>query len=162
MKHYRYLKYVTRHRWFVFLACVKLGIPWRGLIHDISKYRWSEWAAYTNRFYGEDSKKNREANKDRRPEFVTDEAFYYAWLLHQKRNKHHWQFWVLPKDDGSLLCLPMPDSYRKEMVSDWVGAGRAISGRKDWRPWYEKQRHIIQLHPETREWLESLKDSWEG
>jgi hypothetical protein len=115
---------------------------------------------YANYFYGKDSKNNREANRDRRPEFIEDEAFDLAWLLHQKRNKHHWQFWILPKDDGTSRCLPMPDKFRREMVADWVGAGRAISGRKDWRPWYDKQKDVILLHPETRKWLEELKNNW--
>lgn len=154
IKHWQYFKYVTRHRWFVFLACCRLGIPFRGLIHDLSKYRPSEWFPYTNYFYGKDSEANRLANRDRRPEFVEDTAFDLAWLFHQKRNKHHWQFWVLPKDDGTVRCLPMPDKHRREMVADWIGAGRAISGRKDWRPWYDKQRNVIQLHPETRLWLQ--------
>jgi hypothetical protein len=154
VKHLRYIKYITRHRWFVFIACCKLGIPWLGLIHDLSKYRPSEWLPYANYFYGNNSAKNQAANKNKRPEIVDDAAFDYAWLLHQKRNKHHWQFWMLPKDDGSNRFLPMPEKYVKEMIADWTGAGMAIVGRKDWRPWYESNKNVIQLHPDTRARIE--------
>lgn len=154
-KHFKYLFYITRHKWFVFVACYKLGIPWLGIIHDLSKYRWSEWKPYTNYFYGDESEKNRLANKEKRPETVDDDSFDYAWLLHQKRNKHHWQFWVLPLDDGGSRCLPIPEKYAREMIADWTGAGMAIQGRKDWRPWYEKNKQVIQLHPTTRSWVES-------
>ena len=150
-----------RHRWFVFLACCRLGIPWRGLVHDLSKYRWSEWKPYADYFYGNNSAKNREANKDRKPDNSGSNAFDLAWLRHQHRNSHHWQAWMLPKDDGGTKLLAMPDKYRREMMCDWEGAGRAISGRKDWRPWYEKQKYIIQLHPETRKWVEYMSLKWD-
>jgi hypothetical protein len=156
MKHLRYLHYVVRHRWFVFVAACRLGIPWRGFVHDLSKFRWSEWKPYADYFYGRDSSKNREANKDKKPYDTGDAAFDYAWLLHQKRNRHHWQYWMLPLDDGGTRCLPMPDRYRREMVADWIGAGMAITGRKDWRPWYERNKSTIRLHPETRAWVEAL------
>lgn len=53
-KHLRYLKYLIRHRWYVFLECCKLGIPWRGIVHNLSKFLPSEWFPYVERFYGND------------------------------------------------------------------------------------------------------------
>jgi len=138
MKHLRYLRFVLRHRWFVFVASCRLGVPWRGLTHDLSKFRPSEWRAYADYFYG-------------RPD---QRAFDLAWLLHQHRNAHHWQYWLLRLDDGNEQVVAMPERYRREMVADWVGAGRAISGTKDWRPWYEANRDRIVVDIETRGWLE--------
>jgi hypothetical protein len=37
-KHWKYFRYVFRQRWYVFVECVKLGIVWRGLVHDLSKF----------------------------------------------------------------------------------------------------------------------------
>ena len=48
MKHLKYLCYVLRHKWYVFIECCKLGIPVRGLVHDLSKFRPSEWFPYAN------------------------------------------------------------------------------------------------------------------
>jgi hypothetical protein len=45
--------------------------------------------------------------------------FDSAWNIHQKRNKHHWQYWVLIMDNGSIEALDIPEKYIKEMLCDW-------------------------------------------
>ena len=40
LKHFNL---VTRHRWVVFKLCCKAGIPWRGLVHDLSKFSPTEF-----------------------------------------------------------------------------------------------------------------------
>jgi hypothetical protein len=139
MKHLKYLSYVLRHKWYVFVECCKMGIPLRGLLHDISKFLPSEWFPYANYFYG----------KKHRP----DPAFDFAWLLHQKRNPHHWQWWILQEDEGDVKIFPMPDKYRKEMLADWRGAGKAL-GKPDTKAWYLANKDRMILHPETRAWIE--------
>ena len=145
-KHILYLKSQLRHKYFVFIECWKLGIPWLGLIHDLSKFTPSEWAGYTRYFYGE----------HKTAEIETD--FDVAWLHHQHRNKHHWQRWLLTLDsersDGKLFAVPMPDRYRREMLADWNGAGQAY-GNPNTAEWYLQNRDQMQLHPETRAWIES-------
>lgn len=34
---------ITRHKWVVFKLCCKVGQPWRGLVHDLSKYSPTEF-----------------------------------------------------------------------------------------------------------------------
>ena len=34
---------ITKHRWVVFKLSLKAGIPWRGLVHDLSKYSPTEF-----------------------------------------------------------------------------------------------------------------------
>jgi hypothetical protein len=157
MKHLKYLSYVIRHKWFVFLECCKLGIPYLGIIHDISKFKPSEWFPYTEYFYGnnEGIKKGRDETGYYQAGDTIDEKFNYAWLLHQKRNKHHWQWWVLPMDDGSTKIFDMPLIYKKEMMADWFGAGRA-QGTPNTKAWYKKNRDKMKLHPKTREWVEKV------
>ena len=74
-------------------------------------------------------------------------------LLHQKRNKHHWQWWCLPEDEGGLKVLEMPLKYRLEMLCDWRGAGRA-QGTPDVLRWYEKNRNRMILGMATQIWIE--------
>jgi hypothetical protein len=155
MKYYQYLKYVWRHKWFVFVASRKLGITWLGIIHDWSKLLPSEFLPYMEYFYGKDGASNRESSKDVHHKGI-DDAFDAAWNKHKNRNKHHWQWWILQEDNGPIKILPMEEKYILEMIADWTGAGMAISGRKDWRPWYATQRETIQLHPETRDYVEEL------
>jgi hypothetical protein len=139
--HLQYLRYVTRHKWFVFLACCRLGIPWRGIVHDLCKFLPCEWTPYVDSFYGPQPRTQ-----------AVKESFNRAWLHHQHASPHHWQFWVLRNDDGDTKILPMPDAIRREMVADWRGAGRAL-GHPDTAAWYAKNRDNIMLHPDTRAWV---------
>lgn len=118
--HLRYLSYVLRHKWFVFRAGLKTRAPlWRLLIHDWSKFSRAEWGPYVAYFYGDPE----------RARFDVPAAFDRAWLHHQHRNPHHWQHYLLQEDDGDLKVLPIPAALVREMVADWMGAGRAIAGR---------------------------------
>ena len=154
--HLAYARYLAKHKWFVFVACRKLGVSvWRGIAHDASKVLPSEWGPYLRTFYREDGTKQNEPQPNQ-PDFDL------AWLLHQRRNPHHWQAWLLRKDDGSQKPLEMPEVFVREMVADWVGAGMAIKGRTDPRPWYEENKHHIHLHPKTRELAEKLMTELAG
>lgn len=152
MKHLRYLNYVVRHRWFVFVECCKLGIPWRGLVHDLSKFFPSEWFPYVENFYGRDLG---EDSASWHASYDRECRFDVAWLKHQHRNPHHWQHWRLSEDDGGTKLVYMPPKYVKEMLADWKGAGRA-QGFTKLGPWYEENRHKIVLHEDSRVLLHSL------
>jgi len=143
MKHLKYLKYLVHHKFWVMAACLPTpSLWWRGIIvHDLSKLRPSEWAAYAESFYG--SRQNAEVQA----------AFDLAWLHHQKRNDHHWQWWVLREEDGGEKVLPMSTGAREEMLRDWCGASLA-QGYGGWEAvqvWYEKNQTKMQLHPSTRQ-----------
>jgi hypothetical protein len=143
-RHWQYLKYVLRHKWFVFVEGIKIGVPIHLLIlHDMSKFRSSEWFAYARTFH--------EPNGS--PQYNPDYKFNHAWLTHIHRNKHHWQYWVLNEDDGDEIYLLMPFRYGKEMLADWRGAGRAL-GNPDTKAWYLDNKEHIKLNPLTREWIE--------
>jgi len=151
--HLQYARYVIRHKWLVFIECCKLGIPVLGLLHDWSKLRPDEWFPYVNFFYGKAAKSRRDETGYYKPTDTGDAAFDFAWLLHQKRNRHHWQWYVLPEDEGGLKVLDMPMRYRKEMLADWRGVGRAL-GTPNTCAWYDKHYDHMQLHPSVREWIE--------
>lgn len=155
-KHWKYLGYVVRHRWFVFLEACKLGIPWRGLMHDMSKFRPSEWLPYAEHFKG-GIQRGRDSTGYYCAGNTGDAKFDFARHLHQKRNPHHWQWWVLQLNHELTKVLPMPDKYRREMLADWRGAGRA-QGTPDTRAWYIKHYHDIILHEDTRQWLDEQLD----
>jgi hypothetical protein len=148
MVHARYLRSLLRHKWYVFLECCKLGIPWMGIIHDWSKFRPSEWVPYAQSFHGP-------WKYEDRPEWLVS-AFDAAWLHHQNRNKHHWQYWLLVQDDDDNKILPMPDKYRKEMLADWRGAGRAYTGKDNTLEWYSErhEKWVDRLHWDTIVWIE--------
>jgi len=154
MKHWNYLKYVIRHKWFVFLAGVKIGAPvWRLIIHDWSKFLPSEWFPYAEKFYGKKVDKNEPNDfKYWLARGPVDAEFDQAWNLHQKRNKHHWQYWLLTNDSSDPKHKPMqmPRKYMLEMVADWMGTGRAITGKWECGKWYDQNRGNIMLQEYTR------------
>lgn len=150
-KHLRYASYVVRHKWFVFRAGLKTGAPiGRLLIHDLSKLRPSEWAPYTERFYGDNA-----GHLDKDGE---SDAFQLAWTRHWHRNPHHWEHWLIFQDDGSMRGWQMPDGLVREMVADWMGAGRAITGRWEAGAWYDTNGHRMTLHADTRVLVNELID----
>jgi hypothetical protein len=116
---------------------------WRALVHDFSKFLPSEWFPYAEAFYLPHGQSR----------YQESEAFNVAWNNHQKRNKHHWQYWLITWDRGETEPLEMPHDFTREMVADWMGAGRAINGRWEVREWYNKNKDKIKLHPITREWV---------
>jgi len=149
-RHWKYLSYVLRHKWYVFLECIKLGAWMGGILHDMSKFSPDEWSAYSKFFYT----KNGFANDKETPEEKL--AFDTAWLKHIHRNPHHWQYWVLREDSGVKKALQVPKQYVYEMVSDWRGAGRAQGHGNDILDWYERNKTLMVLHPETRKLVELL------
>ena len=71
---------VNKHRWIVFKFSIKAGIPWRGLVHDLSKYSPTEFFESVKYYTGEKS-----------PITVCriQKGYSEAWLHHKGRNKHH-------------------------------------------------------------------------
>lgn len=151
--HWQYFKYVVRHKWYVFRAGFALGVSLRQLItHDWSKFLPREWFAYVAYFYGDKPTADDERrammlglNIKTRAELKAD--FDNAWNHHQKCQPHHWQYWLLltDSDDPRFRPLPMPERYIREMVADWMGAGRAITGRWEVESWFlaNKDRYIL-------------------
>lgn len=160
--HLKYAVYLARHKWFVFLAGLKTKAPlWRLLIHDWSKFLPCEWLPYARYFYGyqpdwNDAKIQCPAYPYSGTRQGVAESFDRAWLHHQHANPHHWQHWVLREDSGAVKLLEMPEHFAREMVADWMGAGRAITGKWEAANWYAKNREIIQLAEQTRLKVEEL------
>lgn len=119
-KFFKHLALVSRHKWEVFKLCCLAGIPWRGFIHDLSKFSPIEfWESV--KYY----------NGHRSPLAVSREVNGYskAWLHHQGRNKHHWEYWI----DGYVTkegygCV-IPFKFACEMVCDMIAASKVYKGK---------------------------------
>lgn len=143
-RHLAYLWYVLRHKYFVLMAGLSLRVSlWQLIIHDWHKFTPGEWLPYARAFYALNGAK----------QYQPDDGFTLAWNAHQKRGKHHWQYWMITWDHGGTDCIEMPDRYRREMLADWMGAGRAL-GKPDTLEWYTANRHKMHLHDKTRRWLD--------
>lgn len=49
---FRHFAKITKHKWLVFKLSIKAGIPWRGLVHDLSKYSWTEFSEGVKYYQG--------------------------------------------------------------------------------------------------------------
>jgi hypothetical protein len=95
-RHIEYGKYLLWHKWYVFVAGLKLGVSVLAALHDLSKFRRSEWSSYARHFYMDDGTKRTRLNDDGYyDDPANDRAFDRAWLQHIQRNKHHPQHWVI-------------------------------------------------------------------
>ena len=151
MKYLRYFWYLVRHRWFVFVACCRVGLVWRGLVHDLSKFRPSEFIPYANFFA---SWNPRDKSGYYKPTNTGNEAFDRAWLLHVHRNDHHWQHWVVPDDEWGRV-FDIPDVALREMVCDWEGAAKAQRSEVTVAEWWCRNSHWMRL---TKGSIERIKE----
>lgn len=154
--HLEYLKYVLRHKRFVYEAGRKMGLGhWQLLIHDWQKFTPKEWFPYVHQFYIKPFVKDSPDPAVNGGYFHSpghDEDFDRAWLHHIHYGPHHWQHWVLGEDEGEVKCLEMPSRYVLEMLADWHGAGRAQLGdAANIVDWYHSNRHKQKMHPNTRQ-----------
>lgn len=116
---------ITKHKFLVFKLCFKAGIPFRGLVHDLSKYSITEFSEGVKYYTGECSPIRL---------CKSDKGYSKAWLHHKGRNKHHYEYWM-------DLCAPInypiiPYKYTVEMICDTLAAGIVYKG-KDWYPSYQ-------------------------
>ena len=140
-----YLLLTLKHKWFVFKIGRKLRVPFfQLLMHDWSKFFL--WRSYNNIFFGDKS---------------MDAEFERTWLYHQNHERHHWEYWI-PRSSHNrtdatmerIAPVAMPERYVREMVADWMGAGRAYVGRYpnpgNWTWLIANEERIKKnVHPET-------------
>lgn len=151
---FRHFKTVNRHRATVLRHCIKAGIPWRGLTHDLSKYSLSEFIPGVLYYQG-----NRSPNEKERESL----GFSYAWIHHKGRNRHHFEYWC-DYDSQTRVMTPvkMPLLYVKEMFCDRVAASKIYNGKNytDGDPLSyflnARQRLRKMMHPDTFALLEKL------
>lgn len=154
--HWAHLKYMVRHKWFVFLECCKLGIPWLGVTHDLSKFLPSEWFPCVHSFFRPDgSRRDYRDDTGQYDPTRMNREFDFAWLHHVHWNPHHWQHWCLVREgEDHDKVLRMPDKYVREMLADWRGAGKAKWGEDNSLVWYARNQAGIKLRPGVRAWIE--------
>ena len=145
---FRHLALVTRHRFMVFVHCAKCGIPWRGLVHDLSKFSPTEFFESVKYFTGY-----------RSPIGVCREhnGVSMAWLHHKGRNKHHIEYWLDP--DCEIQPM-MSYEYAVECACDKLAATRIYAGKgystdlplKHWLRYGNK----VPGNPKTMRFLEEI------
>lgn len=102
------------HKFWVFYYCCKLGIPMRGIVHDLSKFSPVEFFEGVTYYTGDTSPINT----------AKDMKGYSDALMHHKgRNKHHYLFWMDRFNNGGYNLM-MPFKYALEQIADFMAAGK--------------------------------------
>ena len=146
---WRHFKTITKHRHLVMKHCFQVGLYRRGLLHDLSKYSWTEFWAGIRYYQG-----------TRSPNTAEREAMGYslAWMHHKGRNRHHFEYWTdIQPDTKTYGPVPMPTEFLVEMVMDRIAACKVYKG-----PLYhdgsaleylDQARDSSLMHPETKRQL---------
>lgn len=149
---WKHLRTITRHRNLVMRHCFKVGLYRRGLLHDLSKYSWTEFRVGIRYYQG-----NRSPNAAEREM----EGYSTAWMHHKGRNKHHFEYWTdLLPGTREYGPVPMPTPYLVEMVMDRIAACKVYKGASytdaDALNYLNRALDSYLMHPETMSKLRFL------
>ena len=94
--------------------CFKCGMYKQGLLHDLSKYSFSEFWPSVKYYQGNRSPITYEKEV---------KGISYCWLHHKGRNKHHWEYYT-DRVKYDLINHQMPFNYVLESVLDKIAASK--------------------------------------
>lgn len=115
---FKHLKTILIHKYWVAKYCFQLELYWRGLTHDLSKFHPIEFLESIKYYTGTSSPIN---------ECKKDKGYSLAWQHHKGHNSHHYEYWIDRLDTGGEP-IKMPKDDLKELICDWIGAGKTYMG----------------------------------
>ena len=132
--------------------CMKAGIFWQGLRHDLSKYSLTEFVPGVRFYAGTCSPNDGEREKL---------GYSLAWIHHKGRNRHHFEYWTDYNGRTKRLeSVKMPLKYVAELFCDRVAASKIYQGakyRQDYPlEYFERGAAPSGMHPETRDLVRKL------
>ena len=114
--------------------------------HDESKLDEEEYWPRIEWFYGDGD---------------NEDEYKYTRCRHQNESEHHWQYWVMLKDNAKTPeCVEMSKEAVIEMISDWWSFSWDEDKLDSIFDWYGKQKHIL-LHPNTKKFVKEILDKIE-
>lgn len=151
MKSIRHLHLINKHRFLVFIHCIKLGIFFQGLKHDLSKYSPKEFIPSAKYFKGNGTP----IYMQRRKEGVYSSIA----VRHTKRNKHHYEYWIDIYKNNVVLIM-MPYKYLLEYVADIISASKVYNKKSYNRSlpceYFSTHSSLSPMHKGTREYVLTL------
>ena len=143
----------TIHRYHVFMNIVKIvhkiktpnkyKLYWRGLTHDLSKYRWSEASYFAKTIF--DLKKSTYGSEEYNKML---ESIKPAIETHYKKNRHHPEYHKNGMND-------MTEVDKLELITDWGAASKRHKNGNILKS-IEINQSRFDYDDETKEWLISM------
>ena len=147
---WKHFKRILVHKYWVLYYCHKAGITWQGIVHDMSKFSWTEFSEAVKYYdpYRSLIAIAKELN-----------GYSEAWQHHKGRNKHHHVYWTDNYDEGTT-AIKMPTKYAVELICDYFGAARAYWGERfsfkyEWH-WWLKNRKNLKMHESTKRFVDYI------
>lgn len=153
---------ITRHRHQVIRHCIKAGIGWQGLFHDLSKYSPAEFLVGARCYQG-----TRSPNEEERARY----GYSAAWMHHKGRNRHHYEYWCdYHPETHRMTPVKMPPRYVAEMFCDRLAASKIYQGERYTQAhplaYFMNAKPRRSIHPDTSDllegWLTLLAEEGEG
>lgn len=149
-----HFKNTCKHKWWVFYYSWFFGIPWRGFMHDWSKFSPVEFFESVKFFKGDSSPIN-EAKKI--------QGISFAWHHHKAHNPHHYEYWTDCYDTGTVARI-MPWKCVLELVCDYLAAGRTYNDFKKEEKftlqkeldWWNNCKDGKCIHPLTKKLISAI------
>ena len=150
----QYIRTVLNHKKYVFKFMTICGFPIRGLLHDMSKFSYTEFKFNVKYMNGTGESPIDVAKR-------ATGGYSLAWL-HHKRNSHHYEYWMDNFDKGAYATR-MEFSSIVEMMCDMLAANIAYSKDKNKIPFkstYEYWKNCkygrIAMHPDSQKFLDDI------
>lgn len=162
MRFFKHLHTVLKHKYMVFIHCVKAGIPIQGIMHDMSKFSPTEFFPGVKYFTGYRSPTELERE---------DIGYSKAWMHHKGKNLHHYEYWTdYNFQTKQITAVKMPIKYVKEMFCDRLAASKVYLGKNytDSHPlfYFLGGSAKKNMNPQTSQllesWLSELKNNGEA
>lgn len=148
MKLIKHFNTVIKHKFLVFKYSCKLGIPFTGLIHDMSKFHPVE---FINSVKYYDGKMSPTIVERRSKNNVSDITMHHAF-----RNKHHWHYYVdyLPNE---FVIARMNYKHSVEYVCDIISASKTYRKKEfkiiDPYDYFKSHSEHYIMHPANKEFV---------
>ncbi len=141
---------ICKHKWWVFYHCYKAGLIWQGIVHDLSKFSFTEFSESVKYYTGTSSP----IDNCKRAK-----GYSMSWMHHRGRNPHHYEYWTDNYDSGTTHLM-MPFKYATEMFCDNISAAKTYMGKKfTWEAelnWWHNKQKTAKMHPNTEAYMNNL------
>lgn len=143
---FKHLIRIIKHKYWVAHYCFQLGLYWQGIVHDWSKFSYTEFSRSIKYWDDTISPLANEKNIH---------GYSETFLHHRGRNPHHYEYWVTQLDSGGVP-VKIPREYALELVCDYLAAGKVYSGNSfqgEYNWWIKYISAPRAIHPETKEFI---------
>lgn len=138
---------ILTHKFWVAYYCFQIGLYWQGIMHDLSKFSWTEFSRAIKYWDDHISSLANERQLN---------GYSETFLHHRGRNPHHYEYWVHSIDEGGIPA-PIPRKYALELICDYLAACKVYGGiPKNEYSWWKKNSPKMKIHPDTKEFISEV------